>query len=63
MTPVELARKIYSRLRKGIGSAVDWRLCDDLGIAADELDAAVAASNGHLVFDRHRIVRAVEVPK
>jgi hypothetical protein len=63
VTDVELARKIYGLLRKGLGSAVDWRLCDDLGIGADALDAAVAASNGHLAFDRHRIVRVVEVPK
>ena len=62
------ARKIYANLRKGISSAVDWRLCDELNVSADALDRAVEASGGHLYWDtyrilRVRILRVKEMPK
>lgn len=57
-----LARKIYADLRKGINSAVDWRLCEEMGISADALDRAVEASGGHLYWDTYRILRVKETP-
>lgn len=45
---VTLARMIYRDLRKGVGSAVDWRVADKYAIAISELAEIAKASRGHL---------------
>ena len=58
----ELARTIYRDLRKGIGNAVVWRLCDQSDVAPIDIDLAVKCSNGHLKVD-NGIVRIEDNPK
>ena len=58
----ELARKIYADLKKGIGNAVVWRLCDRYDISTVDLKEAIKASKGHL-RNRDGIVEIVQIPK
>ena len=58
----KLARKIYADLKKGIGNAVAWLLCDRYDISTVDLKEAIEVSKGHL-RNRDGIVEIVRIPK
>lgn len=57
-----IARQIYRDLAgKGSAGMADWRVCDSYNLAASELRAVIAASDGHLRWRPPGIVESVKL--